>query len=158
SAIALLEPLISGIKEKTGLSRKRVTTYLVLIGVLISTIYTTGYGSYILSIVDQTLNQVFVIFCVILEAIIFSWFWGLDKLIRVLNINPTTKIGEYWMLSIKYLLPFALICLWISGIYNILKTAGFIEQIVNFIILLIFIIVPFILTSFHSKSAKNDTQ
>ncbi|MDR2544608.1 MAG: sodium-dependent transporter [Methanobrevibacter sp.] len=156
SAISLLEPLISGMKEKSGLSRKKVTTCLVLVGTLISVIYTTGYGSYILSIVDQTLNQVFVIFCVILEAIIFSWFWGLDKIIRVLNINPATKIGKYWMLSMKYLLPFALICLWISGIYNILKTAGFMEQIVNLIILLIFIIVPFILTSFPSKSAEND--
>lgn len=154
STIAMLEPLLAGIKEKTGLTRKKTSTYLCIIGALISIAYTTGSGNYILAIVDKSINQIGTLFAVILEAIIFSWIFGVDKFLKALNSNSYIKIGKWWVLLIKYVLPLLLSCLWINGMINTFKQ-GLVETVITIIIVSILIIIPAILTSIPYKSKNH---
>ncbi|MDR2622958.1 MAG: sodium-dependent transporter [Methanobrevibacter sp.] len=152
SAIAILEPLSAGFRERVGLSRKKVSLYLCLIGALISVVYTTGSGVYILAIVDKVLNQIATVFAIILEAIIFSWIFGIDKILSTLNDNSPIKIGKWWVMLIKYILPVLLSCLWINGVITTIKTANLMEEIVTVIVIASLILIPLIITSIPYKS------
>ncbi|MDR3291884.1 MAG: sodium-dependent transporter [Methanobrevibacter sp.] len=150
SAIAYLEPVIYAVEEKFNFPRKKATTYLCIFGVMITMIFTTGMGSYLLGIVDKFLNYIGGLFSIILELIIFSWLVGADKLLDTLNNNSTIKIGEWWTILIKYILAILLLCLWINEMINIFNTSSF-KLIVNIILSIILILVPLILTSFNPK-------
>ncbi|MDR2830989.1 MAG: sodium-dependent transporter [Methanobrevibacter sp.] len=154
STIGMLEPLLSSIKEKIGLSRKKTSTYLCLIGLLISIIYTTGSGGYILAIVDKSVNQIGILFAVILEAIIFSWGFGVDKFLQALNNKSYIIIGKWWVVLIKYVLPLLLSCLWINGVINTFKQS-LMEVVITIIVVSILIVVPAILTSIPYKSKEH---
>ena len=103
--------------------------------------YTTASGNYLLTIADGFINQFGIILAVILQALIFGWSYGVDKLLPVLNRYSTIKVGKKWIIVIKYVLPIFLSVMWIVGI-NI---------IIQLLIALLFVVVPLILTILPSK-------
>ncbi|MDL2246457.1 sodium-dependent transporter, partial [Methanobrevibacter sp. OttesenSCG-928-K11] len=84
SLIALIEAIRYSISEKFNLSRKKATTIVCSIGFLISIIFTTGMGSYILGVFDGFLNNFALLLGVLFECIIFAWFYSVDDLIKCL--------------------------------------------------------------------------
>ena len=61
-------------------------------------------------------------------------FYGLDKVIPVLNEYSTFKVGKKWKFAIKYVLPIIIIVIWIYGIINLFSDATLFELIVDLII------------------------
>ncbi|MDR1819925.1 MAG: sodium-dependent transporter [Methanobrevibacter sp.] len=144
SAIAYLESVIYAVEEKFNFPRKKATTYLCLIGATMTIIFTTGMGIHILEVADKFLNYIGGIFSIILELIIFSWLFRSDELLNTLNNNSTVKIGEWWVILIKYVLPTILFCLWINELINMFNTSNF-KLITNIFLSLILISIPLIL-------------
>jgi NSS family neurotransmitter:Na+ symporter len=157
STLSLLEPIVSGIEEKFNLSRKKLVTCLCIIGFMMTTIFTTGLGDYLLKTVDGFLTNGGVIFGAILGAIIFSWFIGVDKLLDIINTNSKIKIGKWWGILMKYVSPIILLCIWINGLIKLFITSNYIQIGINIILILILVIIPLTLTLIPLKSDKEIT-
>ena len=77
-----------------GYSRRKSSTILTIFGLVISLVYTTGSGSFILTIADAFLNNMALILGVILQAVIFGWMYGVDKLLPKINENSKIKAAN----------------------------------------------------------------
>lgn len=151
SALAFLEPMNLALSKKFRLSRFRSVTYLCIFGLILSLIFTTGSGNYILTIADAFINQFGIILAVILQSLIFGWNYSLENLLTRLNEHSTIKVGKLWMTIIRYILPLFLSILWILGIIDLFKTESSTDIILQLLIALLFIIVPLVLTILPSK-------
>ena len=119
SSFALFEPLLSSICEKFGLHRKRGATILTIITCICSIIFSTGISSYLVGIIDKFVNEFGILILIGAQAIIFGWFYGVEKVIPVLNEFSTFKVGKTWVFTLKYLLPIIIIGVWAFGITDL---------------------------------------
>ena len=130
SILSTIEPLSFSIQNKFGLSRKRTMTILIIVGALVSMVYATSFGGDLLGFVDTFINQIALLFGVIVECILFAWVFKADKLIDFLNKRTKTiKVGGWWIVIVKYVLPIFLAIVWIGGMYDVIS-AGTFDQLV----------------------------
>lgn len=151
SILAFLEPLSLALSKKFKMSRKRTITLLCIIGFLISLLFTTQSGNYLLSMVDEFLNNFVIIVLIILQVLIFSWVYNLEELLPVLNEYSKIKVGSLWKNLVKYVMPIFLGVLLIMGINDILNSQTPNALYIQVILVVIIIVVPLILTILPSK-------
>lgn len=156
SLISMLEVVSTSIGSKFEFSRKKATTVLCLIGFFISMIYATSLGSYLIGIVDSMLNNVVLIFIIIIEAIVFGYIYSLDSLLEVLNENTLFKVGSWWKYCVKYITPIILIILWIGGIGAFIFTSPVSELIIRGIIILVLVVSAIVLYLASKKYNKSE--
>ena len=152
SAFALFEPLLSSLCDKFRLSRRKGVTILVIIACFCSIIFSTGIGSYLVGIVDEFVNNFGILILIGVQAIIFGWFYGVEKLIPVLNEFSTIKVGRAWVFIIKYLLPIFLIVFWLNGTIHLFNNSGPLEIAVDLIITVIVVGFSVLLTKLNPKA------
>ena len=152
SAIALLEGICYSISEKFDFSREKSATIVCIVGGLISIIFTTTSGSYILEIFDAFLNNFALLFAVLLECIIFGWVYDFDELINTLNKDSRIHVGKLWKIVIKFILPVCIFCLWIQGIYSTLSEEKPVGIVIRTILLIVIIVLPIILSKLPAKN------
>ena len=122
SILSTIEPLAFSIQNKFGLTRKRTMTILIVVGAVASMIYATAYGSSVLGYVDTFINQIAILLGVIFECIIFAWVFKAEKLIDFLNSrSKSLKLGKWWLLIVKYVLPIFVTIVWIGGMYEVMN-------------------------------------
>lgn len=148
---AYMEPMSLALSKKFKIKRSKVTTIICVCGFLISLVFTTGAGNYLLGITDEFLNQFGIFFAILLQAIIFGWLYGVDKLTSILNEKSIIKVGKKWVFVLKYLLPAVLIVLWTMELIHKLTTGFTTEALVELVLLCIIIIIPVILTKLPEK-------
>lgn len=146
SALGFFEPMLNSFYTKFGMSRKKATTVLVVIGCIFSLMLTTGISSYLVGIIDSFVNKFGILLLIGIQCIIFAWFYGLDSLIPILNKNGFLKVGTIWKSIIKYLLPIFLIVIWVIGIVKLFRNAENFELIVDSIIIVSVVVVSCVLT------------
>ena len=144
SVIALLEGVCYSISEKFLIERKKTATVVCIVGFFISILFTTGVGSTILGIFDGYLNNFALLFAILLECLIFGWFYKFDSLIETLNNNSSIKVGKIWKTVIKFILPVCIFGLWAQGILSTISGADDLSMIVMGILTVVLIVVPFI--------------
>ncbi|WP_304125647.1 sodium-dependent transporter [Methanosphaera cuniculi] len=145
SALSLMEPLLCSLSYKFGFTRKKSVTIICIIGVLISLIFTTGAGNYILVTTDTFVNEFGILLGVIIQTIIMAWCYGLDKFIPSLS-NSSINMGRKWKFFVKNILPFVLLIMWISGVIGIFVSNTPETQFIELVLTIMFILVPIILT------------
>ena len=97
-------------------------TILIVVGAVASMIYATAYGSSVLGYVDTFINQIAILLGVIFECIIFAWIFKAEKLIDFLNSrSKSLKLGKWWLLIVKYVLPIFVTIVWIGGMYEVMN-------------------------------------
>jgi len=119
SSFALFEPLLSSLCDKFGWSRKKGVTILTIVACIGTVIFSTGISSYLVEIVDGFVNNFGILILIGVQAIIFGWFYGVEKVIPVLNEFSTFKVGKTWVFTLKYLLPIIIIGVWVFGIADL---------------------------------------
>ncbi len=152
SAIALLEGICYSISEKFDFSREKSATIVCIVGGLISIIFTTTSGSYILEVFDSFLNNFALLFAVLLECIIFGWVYDFDELINTLNKDSRIHVGKLWKIVIKFILPICIFCLWIQGIFSTLSEEKLVNIVIRVILLIVIIVLPIILSKLPAKN------
>ena len=145
SSIAEFEPLINSVRHKLNWSRKKTVTVLSIIGCILSLLFTTTISSYLIQVVDRFLTEFCIILLIILQCIIFTWFYDIESVI------PILKVGKTWLVIIKYILPVFLFFLWIIGVYDMILDANSFEIMVNAIITVALLILSYILTNLKTK-------
>lgn len=154
SAIALVEPISAAITEKFNIKRKTSATLVCGIGLLISLLFTTQAGSFILGVFDSFLNNFALLLTIVIECIIFGWIYNFDKLIETMNENSSIKLGRTWKFVIKFALPICILIFWVSSIQSTILAADFVSQMIMLLLALVIIIVPLIFTILPAKNEK----
>lgn len=153
SSFALFEPLLSSLCDKFGWSRKKGVTILTIVACMGTIIFSTGISSYLVEIVDEFVNNFGILILIAVQAIIFGWFYGVEKVIPVLNEFSTFKVGKTWVFTLKYLLPIILIGVWLFGLRDLFSNANSLKIVVDVIITVI--IVGFSVLFTKSKPKKS---
>ena len=131
SAFAFFEPIIGSISSKVNMSRKKLVTILSIIGCLCSILFTCGISSYLVGVVDGFINKFGILLLIAVQCIIFGWYYGVEKVIPVLNEKSRIKVGSIWTAIIKYILPIFLIIIWMIGIIDLFSNATQFELMVD---------------------------
>ena len=152
SSFALFEPMLASMCDKFAWSRRKGVTILAVIACLGSLIFSTGISSYLVEIVDNYVNSFGILILVGVQAIIFGWFYGVEKLLPVLNDFSTIKVGKTWVFVIKYILPILLIFMWVFGLFELFKNTNTFEIAVDLIITIIVVVLSIILTKVNPKN------
>ena len=87
------------------------------------------------------------------QVIIFGWFYGVEKVMPVLNEFSTFKVGKIWVFTLKYLLPTLLICIWVLGLVKLFNDANSFKITVDIIITIIVVGLSVLFTKMKSVDA-----
>jgi NSS family neurotransmitter:Na+ symporter len=152
SAVAVFEPMINSTSVKMNWTRKKTVTVLSIIGCAFSLIFTTGISSYLVGIVDGFITEFCILLLIVIQSIIFTWFYDIEGLIPVLNENDKVKVGKWWVIILKYILPILLLVMWISGVYNLTINSSVFEKTVFSVIGLGIIILSYVFTKTGNRA------
>ena len=147
SAVAVFEPMINSTSVKMNWTRKKTVTVLSIIGCAFSLIFTTGISSYLVGIVDGFITEFCILLLIVLQSIIFTWFYDIEGLIPVLNENDKVKVGKWWVIVLKYILPVFLLIMWVSGVYDLIQNSNGFELTVFAIIGVAILILSYVFTN-----------
>ena len=109
--------------------------------------FTTAISSYLINVVDGFLTEFWIILLIILQCIIFTWFYDIENVIPILNENNRLKVGKTWVFILKYILPVFLLFLWISGVYKLALDSNNFEITIYILITALILIVSYIFTN-----------
>lgn len=101
SLISIIEAVIAGIGDKFEMPRKKATTMVVIPAFLISTLFITGAGLYILDIVDAFTNNLGIVGAGVLEVFLIGWFFNTESLRQEANSFSNFNIGKWWTYMLK---------------------------------------------------------
>lgn len=121
SSISLIEAVAAPFKDKFRWKREKVVTIICIVGFLVSTLYSTGAGLYILDIVDNFINNYGIVVVGLLEVILIGWIAKPNTIREHTNEISYFKIGRWWNIMIKFLTPAILIYMLIQSIMGEIK-------------------------------------
>ena len=90
-------------------------------------------------------------FLIVIQCIIFTWFYDVEGVIPILNENDRVKVGKTWLFVLKYVLPLFLLFMWITGVYHLLLNSNNFELIVYGIISVVVLILSYIFTNINKE-------
>ena len=132
-------------------------TILIIVGAAISMVYATSFGGDLLGFVDTFINQIAFLIGVILECIIFAWIFKAEKLIDFLNSrSKTIKLGSWWIVIVKYILPIFLAIVWIGGLIDVINAGTFTQLVFTVITAVILLVATLVFTLLPAKNPDWD--
>lgn len=108
SFISINEVVVRSLADKLNAPRKKVVIWYTVIAGLVSLIYTTGAGLYILDIVDYFINQFGIAISGLVEVIVIGYMFKLTDLRDHANATSDFRIGGWWNFMIKIVTPIVL--------------------------------------------------
>ncbi|MFP4374512.1 MAG: sodium-dependent transporter [Spirochaetaceae bacterium] len=118
SFISINEVVVRSLSDKLNAPRKKVVVWYTIVAGLVSMIFTTGAGLYILDIVDYFINQFGIAIAGLAEVIIIGYMFKLADVRDHANATSDFRVGGWWNFMIKVVTP---IVLGISVIQNFVK-------------------------------------
>lgn len=113
----------------------------------------TSAGGYLLGITDAFVNNIVLIFSVIVECVVFAWVFKAERLIGFLNSRShSLKLGKWWLILVKYVIPILLSVIWIGGLYEVISNGTWESLEILIILSAILLISSLILTVLKPKS------
>jgi NSS family neurotransmitter:Na+ symporter len=115
SFISINEVLVASFSDKLNLPRRKVVLWYTIIAGLVSLIFTTGAGLYVLDIADYFVNQFGVAMSGLVEVIVIGWMFKLVTLREHFEPISDFNVGKWWEFTVKFITP---IILGITAIQN----------------------------------------
>ncbi|ORY79680.1 Na+-dependent transporter SNF family [Neocallimastix californiae] len=95
---------------------------------------------------------------VVAECVAFGWIFDAKKLIPFLNErSKVLKLGTWWLVTVKVILPLFVSIIWVGGIIDVFKT-GTMEQLVFTIISAVILLVATTIFTFLSSKSEEWTE
>jgi len=118
SEISITEAVIAALMDKLHRTRKTITTAYCVFGCLVSLVFTTGGGLFILDIVDHFINNFGIVLSGFLEVLLMAWLFDITLLKNHANAVSDIKIGMWWDIFIKYITPLILFATFCFNFYT----------------------------------------
>jgi len=109
SAFSLVEGVTASLKDKWGLSHRRVNLIVGGAAFLLGLPMLTGAGLYILDIVDHFMNSVALVLVVLGQLLIIGWAFPAEKMRTYINSNSGMRIGWWWNTSVRWIIPMGML-------------------------------------------------
>lgn len=101
------------------------------------------------------LINILVIFSVLVECVLFAWIFKAEKLIDFMNRRSKgLKLGKWWLVQVKYIIPILLIVILFGGLHEILAIKTAESLIVVTVLILILIILSVIFTLMKARTKE----
>jgi len=152
SAFSMIEPISESINNKWKITKTKAVAIICIVGFIFSLLFSMGNGLHLLDIFDHFLANFCLVIVGLIECILFGWIYKITKLREHANKTSDIKIGRWWDILIKYIIPIVLgIILFLSVIDVISKP--YMNYSIEILILfgLIPIIAIFLLSGILSK-------
>ena len=157
SILSTIEPLSFSIQNKFGLTRSKTMTILIIAGAVISMVYATSFGGSLLGYVDTFINQIALLLGVVIECIVFAWVFKAEKLVDFLNSRSRTiKLGKWWLVIVKYILPIVISIIWIGGMFDVVRNGSYDQMNFTIIWAIILLATTLILTLLPARNPDWD--
>ena len=111
SAFSMIEPMTTSIHQKWHISKTKSTAILCSIGFLLSLFFTAGNGLYLIEIIDHFIAEFGLVAIGLLECIFLGWLVPISLFRNHANKTSDIKIGTWWDILIKIVIPTILILL-----------------------------------------------
>ncbi len=108
SFVSLTEAFIVPFVDKFGVERKKMYKIVCAGGLVLSSVYATGAGLYILDIVDYFINSFAIITVGVLEAVFVAHVFGIKKFQDLANKDSIQHVGSLWKVSVMLIVPVVL--------------------------------------------------
>ncbi|MBU5314892.1 sodium-dependent transporter [Clostridium bornimense] len=118
SSVSLVEAVTAPIIDKTGWNRKKVVTWICILGFVASIAFATNAGLYLLDIIDNFINNYGIVVVGLLEAFVIGWIIKPAAIRNHTNSVSYFRIGKWWDITIKYITPVVLAFMLVSSIIN----------------------------------------
>jgi len=147
SLISIIEPVYRAFSDKFGISRKKGITAVCVLAYIISLIFAVRPD--LIDPVDFIVGSTNAVWIVLLEAIIAGYFFDLKMLRDSVNPDAEWKLGSWFDVLIKYVIPIVLLVVLGWG----LATTEHVSPI-SVLTVVIIIIVSTIVSGFKWKEEK----
>jgi NSS family neurotransmitter:Na+ symporter len=118
SAFSMIEPMGASLSDKWKLTKAKATGIMCILGFSLSLIFIAGNGLQLVDIVDHFIANFGLVIIGLVECIILGWMYTLYKLRKHANQTSDFKIGQWWEILIKYVIPAVLIIILIVSVYE----------------------------------------
>ncbi len=108
SAFSMIEPISASVNSKWKISKAKATGLMCILGFIVSLIFTTGGGIYLLEILDHFVTNFGLVSIGLLECLIFGWLFRIYRLREHANETSDLLLGKWWDILIKYIIPIIL--------------------------------------------------
>jgi NSS family neurotransmitter:Na+ symporter len=119
SAFSMIEPIAEAAHTKWRLSKAKATGILCILGFALSLMFCFGNGLYLVDIINSVAADFGLVAIGLTECIALGWLYKLYRLRDHANQTSDFKIGRWWDVLIKYVIPFILVIILIVSIINI---------------------------------------
>jgi len=156
SAFSMIEPISSGLNGKWKITKAKATGIMCIAGFSLSLLFSAGNGLHLLEIIDHFIANFGLVMIGLMECIVLGWFFALPKLRNHANKTSEIKIGRWWDMLIKFIIPGILIVLLaVSIVQNItdpyMGYPWWLILVVGVLPLIIIFVLSFVLMRFKSK-------
>ena len=119
SAFSITESVLAGIVDKTGWRRDIVLPVMSVVGIGTGLMYVTIDGLSFLGTVDGFVNGTWgIAFIGLIECVALGWFSRLDVLREHANERSDWRLGRWWNLAVRVLIPVVLGTLFFWSLYD----------------------------------------
>ena len=162
SLISIIQAIIPGVEDKWEMSHKKATTIVLLPIFILSFLFITGAGLYLLDLADYIANNIGIVFGGIAEVFIIGWLFKPEKLRLEANRYSNFGVGRWWNFCLKFITLIVLGFTMIQNLYSYLFTEGHYEGYplwIGFIFAGVMVVSTIVLTlmkgrdSFYQKPA-----
>lgn len=101
SMISIIQAIIPGIEDKWEMSHKKATTIVLIPIFVLSFLFITGAGLYILDLADYIANNIGIVFGGVTEVFIIGWLFKPEKLRLEANRYSNFAVGKWWNYALK---------------------------------------------------------
>jgi len=120
SGFSMTQTILASLCDKTKWKRGNVLLILSAIGFIISIIFSTRGGLQWLGITDGAVNEGFIgiLFLGLVQCLILGWSFGAEKLRDHANETSDWQLPYFWIIGIRFIIPFILVILVSWNIYS----------------------------------------
>lgn len=123
SAISLTEAFTCSLCDKFKFARKRTVTWLCVMGLAGSVIFTTRAGLYLLDIVDHFVSDYALILGGILECVLVGWMLKASLMRKHIFAVSGRRVWPIWDLAIRFFTPLMLMFILFGALYQEFSSA-----------------------------------
>ncbi len=113
TALSLIQAVDTTIADKIKMKKQKIALIVCVLCFLAGIIYITNSGLYFLDLIDHYIVYSLLVIG-ILECIAVGWIFGARKMRSYINKVSDFKIGAWWDIAIRYVIPVSLTMIVVS--------------------------------------------